>query len=80
MAGVESDTPECNDFACIRRDHMVTPKNGYAFRHRQTGNVALAIFLGKWDSIDNYEEITEEEYKEIMLEKERNMAKEREMF
>ena len=45
---------------------MVTPKNGYAFRNKQNGNVALAIFLGEWDSIDNYEEITEEEYQKIL--------------
>lgn len=50
---------------------MVTPKNGYAFRHKQTGNVALAIFLGEWDSLDNYEEITEEEYQKILEEQER---------
>ena len=52
---------------------MVTPKNGYAFKHKQTGNVALAIFLGEWDSLDNYEEITEEEYK-IILEEQRKRA------
>jgi hypothetical protein len=51
---------------------MVTPKNGYAFRHKQTGNVALAIFLGEWDSIDNYEEITEEEYQTILDEQSKN--------
>ena len=50
---------------------MVTPKNGYAFRHKQTGNVALAIFLGEWDSLGNYEEITEEEYQRILKEKEK---------
>lgn len=50
---------------------MVTPKNGYAFRHKKTGNVALAIFLGEWDSVDNYEEITEEEYQRILKEKEK---------
>ena len=50
---------------------MVTPKNGYAFKHKQTGNVALAIFLGEWDSIDNYEEIAEEEYQRILKEKEK---------
>ena len=48
---------------------MVTPKNGYAFKHKQTGNVALAIFLGEWDSLDNYEEITAEEYQKILDEK-----------
>lgn len=52
---------------------MVTPKNGYAFRHKQTGNVALVVFLGEWDSIDNYDEISEEEYK-ITLEEQRKCA------
>lgn len=50
---------------------METPKNGYAFKHKQTGNVALAIFLGEWDSLDNYEEITEEEYRRLLKEKEK---------
>lgn len=52
---------------------METPKNGYAFRHKQTGEPAFAVFLGEWDSLDNYEEITEEEYK-ITLEEQRKRA------
>ena len=52
---------------------MVTPKNGYAFKHKQTGNVALAIFLGEWDSLDNYEEITEEEYRKIREDQEKRV-------
>lgn len=51
---------------------METPRNGYAFKHKQTGNVALAIFLGEWDSRDNYEEITEEEYQKILDEQKRS--------
>lgn len=47
---------------------METPKNGYAFKHKTTGNVSLVLFLGTGDSIDNYEEITEEEYKKILYE------------
>lgn len=50
-----------------------TPKYGYAFRHKQTGKAVLAVSLGVWDSIDNYEEITEEEYK-ITLEEQRKRA------
>ncbi len=45
---------------------METPKNGYAFKHKTTGNVSLMLFLGTGDSIDNYEEITEEEYQKIL--------------
>lgn len=45
---------------------METPKNGYAFKHKTTGNASLMLFIGIGDSIDNYEEITEEEYQKIM--------------
>ena len=51
---------------------METPKNGYAFRHKQTGEPAFAVSLGEWDSIENYEEITEEEYKRILKERNKN--------
>ena len=45
---------------------METPKKGYAFKHKTTGNVSLMLFLGTGDSIDNYEEISEEEYQTIL--------------
>jgi hypothetical protein len=51
-----------------------TPKTGYAFRHKGTGNVYLALYLGDWDSLDNYEEITEAEYEEIRKSTEADFA------
>ena len=43
-----------------------TPPQGYhAFKHKETGEPSLMLFLGAWDSIDNYEAITEEEYHAI---------------
>lgn len=42
-----------------------TPKNGYAFRHKITGELSLMLFLGTGDSLDNYEEISKEEYETI---------------
>lgn len=50
---------------------METPKNGYAFRNKRTGEPAFAVSLGEWDSLDNYEEITEEEYRRLLKEKEK---------
>lgn len=49
-----------------------TPKNGYAFKHKETGVPYLMLFLGYWDSLDNYEEITEEEYQKILDEQSEN--------
>jgi hypothetical protein len=45
---------------------MVKPKNLYAFKHKETGEVYLMLFLGDWDSLDNYEEISKAEYEEIL--------------
>lgn len=45
-----------------------TPKNGYAFKHKTSGDISFVLFLGTGDSIDNYEEITEEEYEKLMTE------------
>ena len=47
----------------------ITPSTGYAFRHKDTGNIGLMLFLGTGDSLGNYEEITEEEYNRILAEK-----------
>ena len=48
-----------------------TPPQGYhAFKHKETGEPSLMLFLGAWDSIDNYEAITEEEYHAILKAKE----------
>lgn len=49
----------------------ITPNTGYAFRHKVTGALALMLFIGNGDSIDNYEEITEAEYRRILAECER---------
>lgn len=38
------------------------PVNGYAFKPKTGGEPLLMLFLGDWDSIDNYEEISREEY------------------
>lgn len=43
----------------------ITPKNGYAFKHKETGKACLMLFIGTGDRIENYDEITEEEYNEI---------------
>lgn len=43
----------------------ITPISGYAFKHRDTGALSLMLFLGTGDSIDNYVEITKQEYEEI---------------
>lgn len=48
----------------------ITPRAGYAFKHKTTGALALMLYLGTGDSINNYEEITEEEYKRILAEQE----------
>lgn len=48
----------------------IEPKNGYAFKHKETGAAYLMLFLGSWDSLDNYEEISEEEYLKISKEAE----------
>ena len=45
---------------------LITPIKGYAFMHKDGGEPILALHLGIWDSIDNYDEITEAEYEEIM--------------
>ena len=55
-----------------------TPKNGYAFKHKITGEPSFVLFIGTGDNIDNYVEITEEEYNQIMEEKSKRM-KEREI-
>lgn len=47
----------------------ITPASGYAFKQRTTGNVSLMLFLGTSDSIDNYEEISEDEYNKILAER-----------
>lgn len=47
----------------------ITPKAGYAFKHKQTGDLVHTLFLGTSDSLDNYEEITEEEYDRIQAER-----------
>lgn len=47
----------------------IEPKNGFAFKHKETGETSLMLFLGSWDSIENYEEINEEEYQAILDEK-----------
>lgn len=45
----------------------ITPKNGFAFKHKEGGDsLPLMLFLGTGDSIDNYDEITEEEYQKIL--------------
>lgn len=41
------------------------PITGYAFKHRETGALSLILFLGTGDSIDNYVEITKQEYDEL---------------
>jgi hypothetical protein len=48
----------------------ITPNTGYAFRHKETGALALVLYLGTGDSLGNYEEITEEEYKRTLTERE----------
>lgn len=46
---------------------IIYPKNGYAFiRKDGEGYPCLALTLGSGDSIENYQEITEEEYMEKM--------------
>jgi hypothetical protein len=50
----------------------IEPKNGYAFKHKETGAAYLMLFLGSWDSLDNYEEISEEEYQKILDEQSEN--------
>ena len=47
-----------------------TPKNGYGFKNKITGETSLMLFIGTGDSIDNYDEISEEEYNSILLSKE----------
>jgi hypothetical protein len=49
----------------------ITPRTGYAFRHKTTGALALMLFMGTGDSLANYEEITEAEYRRILAEQER---------
>jgi hypothetical protein len=44
----------------------ITPISGYAFKHRDTGELSLMLFLGTGDSIYNYEEISREEYERIL--------------
>ena len=41
------------------------PIKGYAFKHRETGALSLILFLGTGDSINNYVEITKQEYDEL---------------
>ena len=48
----------------------IKPENGYAFKHKETGNPSFMLFLGTGDSRDNYEEISEAEYRQIMAEAE----------
>lgn len=48
--------------------NAITPKNLYAFKHKETGKAYLMLFLGDWDSLDNYEEISKAEYEEILAE------------
>lgn len=43
----------------------ITPKIGYAFQRKETGNLSLKLFLGTGDSLDNYEEISKAEYDAI---------------
>ena len=45
---------------------METPKNGYGFKHKTTGDISLALSLGTSDSLDNYEEITQGEYQAVL--------------
>lgn len=47
------------------------PVNGYAFKPKTGGEPLLMLFLGDWDSIDNYEEISREEYEQILAEQKR---------
>ena len=49
----------------------ITPLTGYAFRNKETGALALMLFLGYGDSIANYEEISEAEYRRILEEQHR---------
>ena len=43
----------------------ITPNMGYAFKNKNTNAVALMLFLGSGDSVDNYEEISKEYYEEL---------------
>ena len=46
---------------------ITVPEKGHAFKHKETGEVYLALFIGTGDSIKNYDEITKEEYDEIQI-------------
>lgn len=41
------------------------PERGYAFRHKETKRLSLMLFLGTGDRLDNYEEVSKEEYEAI---------------
>ena len=47
------------------------PKNGYAFVPKNGGDPILMLFLGDWDSVDNYREISQAEYEQILANQEK---------
>ena len=44
----------------------IYPKEKYAFVRKGENTPILVLYLGSYDSIDNYEEITEEEYNALL--------------
>ena len=45
---------------------LIYPKEKYAFVRKGENTPILALYLGSHDSIDNYDEITQEEYEAIL--------------
>jgi hypothetical protein len=48
---------------------LIYPKEKFAFLRKGETTPILALHLGEYDSIDNYDEITEAEYNEILARK-----------
>lgn len=47
---------------------IIEAEENYILVHKKTGEGAFLIYLGKYDSPDNYEEIPESEYVEPVIE------------
>jgi hypothetical protein len=56
---------------------IIYPKEKFAFLGKGETTPILALHLGEYDSIDNYDEITEAEYNEILARAEAEEAKAR---
>lgn len=49
------------------------PSQGMHLKNKQTNDIFdSVVYLGAYDNVDNYEEVTESEYQEYLISKEQN--------